>query len=152
MTSLPALCVLRTLREPDGTIVCRAGRTREGHAALVGELTGRAVAILFASDGSLLEVRLEERGFSFPVGRVTFRTLRPLSFQEFLQALGKDVLARSLRAGAVPGAEITPSLHLQTLGLLRARSARPRCLASPCGSCPACDQGEGASLPPAQVF
>jgi uncharacterized protein len=69
--------------------------------------------------GSLLEVRLQERGFSFPVGRVTFRTLRPLSFQEFLQALGKDVLARSLREGAVSGAEIAPPLHLQALGLLR---------------------------------
>jgi hypothetical protein len=69
--------------------------------------------------GSLLEVRLQERGFSFPVGRVTFRTLHPLSFQEFLHALGKDVLAESLRAGAVPGAEIAPPLHLQALGLLR---------------------------------
>lgn len=69
--------------------------------------------------GSLLEVRLQERGFSFPVGRVTFRTLHPLSFQEFLHALGKDVLARSLREGAVPGAEIAPPLHLQALDLLR---------------------------------
>jgi uncharacterized protein len=69
--------------------------------------------------GSLLEVRLQERGFSFPVGRVTFRTLRPLSFQEFLHALGKDVLARSLREGAVPGAGIAPPLHLQALDLLR---------------------------------
>lgn len=69
--------------------------------------------------GSLLEVRLQERGFSFPVGRVTFRTLRPLSFREFLQALGKDVLAESLREGAVPGAEIAPPLHAQALTLLR---------------------------------
>jgi predicted AAA+ superfamily ATPase len=69
--------------------------------------------------GSLLEVRLQERGFSFPVGRVTFRTLRPLSFQEFLHALGKDVLAGSLREGAVPGAGIAPPLHLQALNLLR---------------------------------
>lgn len=69
--------------------------------------------------GSLLEVRLQERGFSFPVGRVTFRTLRPLSFREFLLALGKDVLADSLREGTVPGAEIAPPLHAQALALLR---------------------------------
>lgn len=69
--------------------------------------------------GSLLEVRLQERGFSFPVGRVTFRTLRPLSFREFLQALGKDVLAESLREGAIPGAEMAPPLHAQALTLLR---------------------------------
>jgi len=36
--------------------------------------------------GSLLEVRLQERGFSFPVGRVTFRVLRPFTFFEFLAA------------------------------------------------------------------
>ena len=69
--------------------------------------------------GSLLEVRLQERGFSFPVGRVTFRTLRPLSFQEFLQALGKDVLARNLREGAVTEGGIAPPIHLQALDLLR---------------------------------
>jgi uncharacterized protein len=69
--------------------------------------------------GSLLEVRLQERGFSFPVGRVTFRTLRPLSFREFLLALGKDVLADRLREGAVPGEGIAPPLHAQALALLR---------------------------------
>jgi len=46
--------------------------------------------------GSLLEVRLEERGFSFPVGRVTFRTLHPLSFAEFLNGTGKSILAEQL--------------------------------------------------------
>jgi uncharacterized protein len=69
--------------------------------------------------GSLLDVRLQERGFSFPVGRVTFRTLRPLSFREFLLALGKDVLADGLRAGEIPGADLIPALHEQALPLLR---------------------------------
>jgi predicted AAA+ superfamily ATPase len=69
--------------------------------------------------GSLLEVRLQERGFSFPVGRVTFRTLRPLSFREFLEALGKNVLAASLREGAIPGAAMAPPLHAQAFALLR---------------------------------
>lgn len=59
--------------------------------------------------GSLLEVRLQERGFSFPVGRVTFRTLHPLSFAEFLRGTGNGVLAeqlwgdlRALRASPQP--------------------------------------------------
>ncbi len=69
--------------------------------------------------GSLLEVRLQEKGFSFPVGRVTFRTLHPLSFMEFLHAVGKDVLAESLRAGAIPGAGIVPPLHFQASALMR---------------------------------
>lgn len=69
--------------------------------------------------GSLLEVRLQDKGFSFPVGRVTFRTLRPLSFLEFLRALGKEVLIARLREGLEPGGEIAPPLHAQGLALLR---------------------------------
>ena len=45
-----------------------------------------------AAAGSLMEVRLKEHGFSFPVGRVTFRTLRPLTFTEVLRAAGHGVL------------------------------------------------------------
>jgi predicted AAA+ superfamily ATPase len=69
--------------------------------------------------GSLMEVRLEERGFSFPVGRVTFRTLRPLSFLEFLRALGKEVLAQKLNEALGLQAELPPPLHRQALSLLR---------------------------------
>ncbi len=50
--------------------------------------------------GSLLEVRLQERGFSFPVGRVTFRYLHPLSFHEFLGATGRSRLANELSRAA----------------------------------------------------
>lgn len=69
--------------------------------------------------GSLMEVRLEERGFSFPVGRVTFRTLRPLSFLEFCRAVGKEVLAQKLREALGPEGELPPPLHRQALSLLR---------------------------------
>lgn len=48
--------------------------------------------------GSLMEVRLQERGFSFPVGRVTFRYLHPFSFLEFLEATDREVLSSRLRA------------------------------------------------------
>ena len=39
--------------------------------------------------GSLLEFALAQEEFSFPVGRVQFLYLRPLSFQEFCQAMGE---------------------------------------------------------------
>jgi uncharacterized protein len=49
--------------------------------------------------GSFLELRLQDRGFSFPVGRVTFQALHPLSFFEFLGATGQaGVLERLLAA------------------------------------------------------
>jgi len=67
--------------------------------------------------GSLLELRLEERGFSFPVGRVTFRTLHPFSFLEFVRATGREVLAEALLA-AEPAAP-RRALHEQAMETLR---------------------------------
>jgi len=46
--------------------------------------------------GSLLGVALTEKT-SFPVGKVEFLTLRPLSFYEFLLASGKELLLEHLR-------------------------------------------------------
>ncbi|MFH0919731.1 MAG: AAA family ATPase, partial [Fibrobacterota bacterium] len=43
--------------------------------------------------GSLLEFALEAENFSFPVGRVDSLFLHPMSFLEFLEALGKKNLA-----------------------------------------------------------
>lgn len=60
--------------------------------------------------GSLLEVRIAERGFSFPVGRVTFRQLRPLSFFEFLGAIDRQVLAFELDAALRRLEPVAPSL------------------------------------------
>ncbi len=42
--------------------------------------------------GSLLEVALQDKGFSFPVGRVSFLFLYPLCFGEFLNAIGEHTL------------------------------------------------------------
>lgn len=38
------------------------------------------------SAGSLMEFLLNNKNYSFPVGRIEFLYLRPLSFEEFLQA------------------------------------------------------------------
>jgi predicted AAA+ superfamily ATPase len=69
--------------------------------------------------GSLLEVRLQERGFSFPVGRVTFRVLRPFTFFEFLAANERDVLSGHLAAAVGEGRPIPPALHDQASELFR---------------------------------
>jgi predicted AAA+ superfamily ATPase len=75
--------------------------------------------IYVVAAGSLLEVRLQERGFSFPVGRVTFRVMRPFTFFEFLAANEKEVLSRHLDAAVSEGRPIPPALHEQALELLR---------------------------------
>lgn len=69
--------------------------------------------------GSLMEVRLTERGFSFPVGRVTFRTLRPLTFFELLRASGREVLAAALEEAVVDRRAIPGPLRDQAREVLR---------------------------------
>lgn len=48
--------------------------------------------------GSLMEVSLKSKGFSFPVGRVSFLYSYPLRFDEFLGALTKKELLEELLA------------------------------------------------------
>ncbi|MBI2335203.1 MAG: ATP-binding protein [Deltaproteobacteria bacterium] len=48
------------------------------------------------SAGSLLEVRMKKEGWSFPVGRVEFLYLYPVSFYEFLSAIGEDIILGSV--------------------------------------------------------
>lgn len=69
--------------------------------------------------GSLMEVRLDEKGFSFPVGRVTFRTLRPFTFFEMLRAAGKEILAQGLGQAVMDSGPIPTALQDQARDLLR---------------------------------
>ena len=48
--------------------------------------------------GSLLGVAMH-RGFSFPVGKVDFKTLHPLGFIEFLNAIGQGASVKALENG-----------------------------------------------------
>jgi predicted AAA+ superfamily ATPase len=69
--------------------------------------------------GSLLEFTLQEsENFSFPVGRVSFSYLHPMSFREFLLALGHEKLVKSLSSSSVrqPCAK---SIHDHLLELVR---------------------------------
>ena len=54
--------------------------------------------IAVVAGGSLLEIALKNENFSFPVGRVEFYHLGPMSFTEFLWASGNDFLAEKLDA------------------------------------------------------
>lgn len=66
--------------------------------------------------GSLLEVVLKNRGFSFPVGRVSFLYLHPLAFDEFLMALGRRDLLGEFEK--IPREiHISPALHALAYGL-----------------------------------
>lgn len=69
--------------------------------------SGRAIELLrfFYEDypqiyvvcaGSLLEAIMKKEGFSFPVGRVEFLYMFPLTFDEYLKAFGKDKMLEEL--------------------------------------------------------
>ncbi len=75
--------------------------------------------IAVVAAGSLLEVRLEERGFSFPVGRVTFRSVRPFTLLEFATAVGRDVLASHIRDSVEARRGLSAGLHDQAMELMR---------------------------------
>ena len=72
------------------------------------------------SAGSLLDFALQsEQSFSFPVGRVTFAHLGPLSFREFLCAIGESALADHLDKVTVRKPPSHP-IHQKALELTRA--------------------------------
>ena len=48
--------------------------------------------LMVIAAGSLLEAVLSRERISFPVGRIEFEVMRPLSFREFLTATGRDDL------------------------------------------------------------
>ena len=52
--------------------------------------------------GSLLEVGMDAAAISFPVGRVQYLYLRPMSFREFLGAMNEDAARQALESIPVP--------------------------------------------------
>lgn len=61
--------------------------------------------------GSLLEVRLRREALPFPVGRVEFLRLEPLTFLEFLRATDAARLADDLEQAFDDGGPVAESLH-----------------------------------------
>ncbi len=68
--------------------------------------------------GSLLEFVLEDKGFSFPVGRIQIMNLGPLTFKEYLLAKGQVELVGLLEA-VQDGSEISNGVHERLLQLVR---------------------------------
>ncbi len=68
--------------------------------------------------GSLLEFALSDHQFSMPVGRVEYLHMGPMTFTEFLDALGESKLASIIRRFEI-GDEIAPIIHHRMLDLLR---------------------------------
>ncbi len=56
------------------------------------------IAVICA--GSLLEFSVSDENFSFPVGRIEFYHLGPMTFDEFLIALGQTALSECLNSAA----------------------------------------------------
>ena len=69
--------------------------------------------------GSLLEFALHDKGlYSFPVGRVSFSYLNPMSFAEFLHALN-EARALEVVSAATPLNPCPPAIHDRLLELVR---------------------------------
>lgn len=68
------------------------------------------------SAGSLLGVKLKREGISFPVGKVEFVDMFPMTFFEFLDALGHEQLKEYLESDLQSVAE---PFHQRALDLLR---------------------------------
>ena len=61
--------------------------------------------------GSLMEFMLSDHTFSMPVGRIEYLNLGPMTFTEFLKAVGHDRLAREIETFEWPLGEDSSGLH-----------------------------------------
>ncbi|MDM8535638.1 AAA family ATPase [Desulfobacterales bacterium HSG17] len=76
--------------------------------------------------GSLLEFALKE--ISFPVGRVQFMNMYPMVFAEFLNGLGKDIMAETLVSGSREFSENIHEMFLEQLRLYFFIGGMPECV------------------------
>lgn len=72
--------------------------------------------------GSLLDFELAAPEFSMPVGRISYMHIYPMSFTEFLRAVGEKSLAEYVEQWQV-GDEIIAPVHGKLMGLLRQNMA-----------------------------
>ncbi len=68
--------------------------------------------------GSLLDHTLNEMQYTMPVGRVEFAYMYPLSFTEFLNAIGEKGMAKVIENFEV-GDSLSPAMHNHIAALLR---------------------------------
>lgn len=65
--------------------------------------------------GSLLGVKLNRFESSFPVGKVIIEKMYPMSFEEFLTALGEEKLKKKITESCVLGEALPEALHEKAL-------------------------------------
>ena len=73
--------------------------------------------------GSLMEFMLSDHTFSMPVGRIEYLNMGPMTFTEFLKAVGQERLCREIETFDWPPDESSPEphplIHQRLLELLR---------------------------------
>lgn len=69
--------------------------------------------------GSLLGVSLQRESFSFPVGKVSFMYLYPFTFDEFIRAIGQEVLLEKIEICYKNDAVMPDLIHKMLLSLYR---------------------------------
>jgi len=72
-----------------------------------------------AAAGSLLGVVIKRGNYSFPVGNVDSRNLHPFTFEEFLWALGEELLSDEIRNSFYNNTPLHLSLHKKAMELYR---------------------------------
>lgn len=72
-----------------------------------------------ACAGSLLGVAINRENYSFPVGNVDSLTLYPMDFEEFLWAMGEEILADEIRLAFQTDSPLPKALHEKALDLYR---------------------------------
>lgn len=69
--------------------------------------------------GSLLGVAVNRAKFSFPVGKVDMKTLYPMDMEEFMLALGEDVLVKQIKDCFKGNTPLPSALHDVAMQLYR---------------------------------
>lgn len=69
--------------------------------------------------GSLLDVAVNREKFSFPVGKVDMKTLYPMDLEEFMLALGEDMLVGKIKKCFADNIPMPSVLHDAAIGIYR---------------------------------
>ena len=69
--------------------------------------------------GSLLGIAVNRAEFSFPVGKVDMKTLYPMDMEEFMLAMGEDVLVTQIKKSFAADIPLPSALHDAAMQLYR---------------------------------
>lgn len=69
--------------------------------------------------GSLLGVAVNRKQFSFPVGKVDIKTLYPMDMEEFMLAMGEDMLVNEIRTHFADNTPMPSAYHDSAMALYR---------------------------------